>query len=103
MSLVSEIKCPHCGHWHPSTGMADARCAACGDYLEPERLAHEKEMKIAESKKGNYYLEVKDSDETITQIFKIFVNSARWTAYYMVMLFFVIMAGILFIVGIVTI
>lgn len=98
---VNEIKCPECGAWNQSTGMVDAKCTSCQEYLEPERVAHEEVKKIDEARRVNYYLEVKDSDETLTQIFKIWVNSIRWTAYYMVMLFFIFVASIIFIIGII--
>ena len=73
MSQVNEIKCPDCGAWNQSTGTVDAKCVSCGAYLEPERVAHAEEVKIAESRKGSYYLKINDNDETITQIFKIFM------------------------------
>lgn len=100
MSQTSEIKCPHCGKWSESTGNVDATCNACGHYIEPERHAHGEERKIAIAQQGNYYLVIKDSDETITEIFKMFINSIRWSAYYMVMLFFIIVGAMIFIFGI---
>jgi len=101
MSLVSEIKCPHCGAWNPSTGKVDAKCVKCGRYLEPERVAHDEEVKFAESQRQGYYLAISENDEQLTQIYKIFANAIRWSAYYSVMLFFLIMAAIIFIVGLI--
>ena len=98
---VNEIKCPECGAWNQSTGMVDAKCTSCHEYLEPERLAHAEDVKIAEARRSNYYLEVSENDETLTQIFKIWINSIRWTAYYTVMLFFIFVASIIFIIGII--
>jgi hypothetical protein len=103
MSQVNEIKCPDCGAWNQSTGVVDAKCVSCGAFLEPERVAHAEEVKLAEARKGSYYLVINENDETITQIFKIFINSVRWGAYYLVMLFFLIVAGALLIWGIVAI
>jgi hypothetical protein len=103
MSQVSEVKCPVCGQWNKSTGRVDETCKACGGYLEPERFAHNQEVKIAEAGNGNYYLTIKDTDETIVQIFKMFINSIRWSAYYVAMLFFIIMVIILAIFGLVAI
>ncbi len=103
MSQVNEIKCPHCGHWSQSTGNVDAKCPVCHELLEPERLAHEEEVKKAEARKKGYYLVINDSDETLTQIFKLFINSVRWSAYYMVMLFFIIIAVVMAIAGAVAI
>jgi hypothetical protein len=100
---VNEIKCPECGAWNQSTGMVDAKCTSCHEYLEPERVVHAEEMKIAEARRENYYLVVNDNDETLTQIFKIFVNSIRWSAYYMVMLFFIFVASIIFIIGLIAV
>jgi methionyl-tRNA synthetase len=101
MSLVNEIKCPHCEAWNQSTGMVDAKCANCSEYLEPARVEHEEEKRLAAARNENYYLKINDNDETLTQLFKIFVNSVRWSAYYAVMLFFIFVAGILLIVGII--
>lgn len=101
MSLVSEIKCPECGAWSPSTGMVDAKCVKCGAYLEPERVIHDEEVKLAESKRQGYYLNISENDEQLTQIYKIFANAIRWSAYYSVMLFFIAMAGIIFIIGLI--
>ena len=101
MSLVSEIKCPECGAWSPSTGMVDAKCVKCGAYLEPERVIHLEEVKLAESQRQGYYLTISENDEQLTQIYKIFANAIRWSAYYTVMLFFVIVAAVTFIIGLI--
>jgi hypothetical protein len=101
MSLVSEIKCPGCGAWSPSTGEVDAKCVKCGAYLEPERVAHVEEVKLAESQRVSYYLTISDNDEQLTQIYKLFVNAVRWSAYYSVMLFFLFIAAIIFIIGLI--
>jgi hypothetical protein len=101
MSLVSEIKCPECGAWNPSTGEVDAKCEKCGAYLEPERVTHYEEVKLAESKRQGYYLTISENDEQLTQIYKIFANAMRWSAYYTVMLFFIIAAAITFIIGLI--
>jgi hypothetical protein len=100
MSLVSEIKCPECGHWSQSTGKADAKCSNCGAHLEPERFSHETTTAFANANKKDDYFVVKDSDETITQIFKLFMNPLRWGSYYVALLFFILIAGMLAIFGI---
>ena len=101
MSLVSEIKCPHCGAWSPSTGMVDAKCVKCNSDLEPERKAHDEDVKFAEANRLGYYLTISENDEQLTQIYKIFVNAVRWSAYYSVMLFFIFVAAIIFIIGLI--
>lgn len=96
MSLASEIKCPHCGAWSQSTGMVDAKCPACGKYLEPELLLHEKEKKIVDdtNREKDFYV-LKDSDETIVQLYKMFVNSFRLGSYYTILLFFIFISVLL--------
>jgi predicted RNA-binding Zn-ribbon protein involved in translation (DUF1610 family) len=103
MSQLSEIKCPHCGKWSPWTNKVDDKCSSCGQYLEPGRVAHHAQQQVAEAQRKNYYMEIKESDETIVQLYKILVNSVRWGAYYVVMLFFVLAAVMLFIVGLIAI
>lgn len=103
MSQVSEIKCPGCGEWNTGTGKVDATCVKCNEYLEPELVTHEEEKKAAEAQKQNYYMVIKDTDETIVQIFKLFINSVRWGAYYVVMLFFIFITVLLVIVGVVAV
>jgi methionyl-tRNA synthetase len=103
MSQLSEIKCPHCEHWSVWTDKVDDKCTNCGEYLEPGRLAHREQMKVADAQRKNYYMEIKDTDETIVQLYKILINSVRWGAYYAVMLFFVFVAAILFVIGLIAI
>ena len=103
MSQLSEIKCPHCGKWSPWTNKVDDKCSSCGQYLEPDRVAHHEQQKVADAQRKNYYMDIKESDETIVQLYKIFINSVRFGAYYVVMLFFVIVAAMLFIVGLIAV
>jgi len=103
MSQVSEVKCPECGQWNKSTGKVDEKCAGCNEYLEPERFAHAEAVKISEAGNGSYYLTIRDTDETIVQIFKMFINSVRWGAYYIAMLFFVFIVLLLAIFGLVAV
>ena len=103
MSLVNEIKCTKCGHWNQSTGKTDARCVNCGEYLEPERFSHASEIALANANVKDDYFVVKDSDETITQIFKLFMNPLRWGSYYIALLFFILVAGMLIVFGLLSV
>lgn len=96
MSQVSEIKCPNCGEWSKSTDKVDEKCMNCGEYLEPERLSHESEKRLlaGADKTQSYYL-IKDSDETIVQLFKLFINSFMWGSYYTMLLFFIFITALL--------
>jgi predicted RNA-binding Zn-ribbon protein involved in translation (DUF1610 family) len=100
MSQVSEIKCPHCGEWSQWTGKVDAKCVSCGQYIEPVRFVHDSEKKLAEdtNKKKDFYV-LRDSDETITQLFKMFVNSFRFGSYYVMLLFVIFIAVLITIFG----
>jgi hypothetical protein len=64
-------------------------------------MAHDEDVKLAESHRQGYYLTINENDEQLTQIYKIFANAIRWSAYYSVMLFFIFMAGIIFIIGLI--
>jgi len=102
MSQVSEIKCPNCGEWNKWTDKVDDKCKACGEYLEPGRFVRAEEIKkIKAANKKNEYFVMKDSDETIVQLYKLFLNSILWGSYYVVMLFFIFIAGMLLIVGLI--
>lgn len=100
MSQVSEIKCPHCGKWGLWNGKVDQKCANCHGYLDPERFLHESEKKVAAdvATKEDFYT-LKDSDETIVQLYKMFVNSFRFGSYYTILLFFIVIAILLVIFG----
>jgi hypothetical protein len=100
MSQISEIKCPHCGKWNQWTGKVDAKCANCGEYIEPARFVHDSEKKLTEdtNKKKDFYV-LRDSDETITQLFKMFVNSFRFGSYYVMLLFVIFIAVLITIFG----
>jgi hypothetical protein len=99
MSLVSEIKCPNCGKWSTWTGKVDDTCAACGKHLEPQLFLRESERKLAAANNKEDYFVVKESDETITQLFKIFMNPLKWGSFYVALLFFILVAGVLMIFG----
>jgi hypothetical protein len=96
MSQVSEIKCPHCHEWVQGSGKVDDKCANCNGYLEPERFLHESEKRVTDdsNKKKDFYV-LKESDETIVQLFKMFVNSFRFGSYYTILLFFIFITVLL--------
>jgi hypothetical protein len=100
MSQVSEIKCPHCHEWVQWSGKVDDKCTNCNGYLEPERYRYESEKKLTEdtNKKKDFYV-LRDSDETITQLFKMFVNSFRMGSYYVMLLFVIFIAVLISIFG----
>jgi hypothetical protein len=100
MSQVSEIKCPHCGEWNQLSGNIDDKCTHCSKHLEPERFMHESEKRLTEdaNKKKDFYV-LRDSDETITQLYKMFVNSFRAGAYYVMLLFAIFIAVLITIFG----
>jgi len=100
MSQVSEIKCPHCGQWGQWNSKIDETCAHCTAYLDPVRLSQEKERVFYEqNRKKSDFLIVKESDETIVQIFKIFMTPIRTATYYGVGLIFVVVAILLVVFG----
>jgi hypothetical protein len=100
MSQVNEIKCPHCGEWNHWSGKVDDKCTYCSKHLEPERYLHESEKKLAEdtNKKKDFYV-LRDSDETVTQLYKMFVNSFRLGSYYVMLLFVIFIAVLITIFG----
>jgi hypothetical protein len=100
MSQINEIKCPACGQWGQWTGKIDEKCEHCGGLLNPERFLYVEESRINEEnqKKNDYFL-VKDSDETIVQLFKIFLNPVRWGAFYGGAFVFILVAIMLVVFG----
>jgi hypothetical protein len=100
MSQVSEIKCPHCHEWVQWGSKVDDKCANCSGYLEPERFRYESEKRLTEdiNKKKDFYV-LRDSDETITQLYKMFVNSFRLGSYYVMLLFAIFIAVLITIFG----
>jgi hypothetical protein len=100
MSQVSEIKCPHCNEWVQWSGKVDDKCVNCSEYLEPERFAYESEKRFTEdaNKKKDFYV-LRDSDETVTQLYKMFVNSFRVGSYYVMLLFVIFIAFLITIFG----
>jgi hypothetical protein len=102
MSQVSLIKCPHCVKWGQWTGKVDEKCQYCNEYLDPERLQYTTErVQYEENRKKSDFLVVKDSDETIVQIFKIFLTPIRTATYYGVGLIFLVVALMLVVFGLI--
>lgn len=102
MSQTSEIKCPECGQWSQWASKIDETCVHCGANLEPERLQYATErMHYEANRKKSDFLVVKDSDETIVEIFKIFLSPIRYATYYGVALIFVAVAIMLVVFGLI--
>lgn len=89
MSQVREIKCPHCGEWTMWAGKVDDRCLYCDGFLEPQRFSREVEKKVnLELLKENDYLFIKPSDGPFIRWIKKSLNSLRWVAFTLEILFF---------------
>jgi len=70
-------------------GLVDDRCLYCNGFLEPQRFSREVEKKVNdELLKENDYLFIKPADGKLTRWFKQSLNSVRWLAYYVQILFF---------------
>ncbi len=101
MSQLSIIKCPSCGQWSNRAGKDDDKCEKCGAYLEPERFLRSEEHRIEEDQRKDNYLVVKESDETIVQLGKLFINAMRWGSYFGAVLFFIAITVMLVIFGLI--
>ena len=100
MSQVSEIKCPHCGKWTMWKGQVDDRCLYCNEFLEPNRFSREIEDKIGgEVKKENDYFALSPADGPFKRSIKLLLNSFRWVAYYLPMIFFLFVTLIIVIIA----
>lgn len=99
MSNISEIKCPKCGQWNPWTDKEDDKCAGCGNYLEPDRHRHAEEVKVQDSKMN--YLVIKETDENLVQLGKIFINGLRWGSYLGAVVFFLFIAAMIVVFGLI--
>ncbi|HVS91390.1 MAG TPA: hypothetical protein VHE59_05110 [Mucilaginibacter sp.] len=96
MSKASEIKCPHCGEWTLWNGNVDDRCLYCGEFIEPKRFSREVEKRIVrEIKKENDYFVIKPGDNYTLRKAKGFMNSFRWTIYYLEIVFFAFISMLL--------
>ena len=83
MSLVREIKCPHCGEWTLWNGHVDDRCLYCAEFIEPKRFSREVEKKIRkEVAKEKDYFFIKPTDSYPKKKIKSLLNSTRWLVYY---------------------
>ncbi|HVV56507.1 MAG TPA: hypothetical protein VHC47_14325 [Mucilaginibacter sp.] len=101
MSL-NEIKCPHCGHWVTWHSHIDERCPNCGEYLEKDRFLHAQAKKAdEESKRASGYLVISESDDTIVQIFKEFVNWLRWGTFFGISVIYFVIAIAVVIYGLI--
>jgi hypothetical protein len=100
MSQIREIKCPQCGEWTMWQGEVDDRCLFCGGFLEPQRFSREIEKKISkELLKENDYFFIKPTDGPFKRRLKGFLGSFRWVAYYLQIIFFVIVTILLVILS----
>ena len=98
---VSEIKCPHCGEWTMWQDNVDDRCINCGGFLDSRRFSREVEKKINQDlKQEDDYFAIKPTDGSLTQIFKGFFNSLRWTAYYVQLVFFGLVTLLMFLLSV---
>ena len=103
MSQLNIVKCPKCEQWGNRAGKDDDKCEHCGEYLEPARFVHAEEVRVEEDKRKDNYLVLKDSDETIVQLGKLFVNAMRWGSYFGAVLFFIAITVMLVIFGLIAI
>jgi len=104
MSQVNEIKCPVCGKWSNGTGKIDEKCPHCNSRLNPARFQYEEERRMnTERIQGNSYLVMKDSDDTIVQMGKEFVNWIRWGTFYGLSVIYIFIALVLLVFGLVAI
>jgi predicted amidophosphoribosyltransferase len=102
MSQVSEIKCPVCEKWCNWTGKTDEKCPNCGELLDPEGFRYEEEKKILiEKSQYNRYLIIKDTDDTIVQMAKQFINWLKWTTFYGLSIVYVALGIIIVMFGLI--
>jgi hypothetical protein len=101
MSQVREIKCPHCGEWTLWQGDIDDRCLYCGEFLESRQFSREVEKKIRnEVLKENDYFFIKPEDGPVKRLLKRVLNSLRWWAFYLQIVFFIFVTLILVLISI---
>lgn len=102
MSQVNEIKCPVCGKWSNWTGKINETCPHCGAQLDPEhfKYAEETRMRTEQTKKGSYLI-IKDTDDTIVQMGKQFVNWLRWGTFYGIAVIYFFIAAMILIFGVI--
>jgi hypothetical protein len=102
MSQLNEIKCSHCGHWVVWNCKVDDKCSHCGHYLDEGRLIQFQQKQAAdEAKKNDDFFTVKDSDETLTQIYKTFLNIFRWGTFYGVPVIFIVVGAFVVVYGLI--
>jgi hypothetical protein len=81
----------------------DDRCLHCNEFLEPNRFSREIEEKIgSEVKKENDYFAMNPGDGFVLRSIKFLLNSIRWVAYYMPMIFFLFVTLIIVIIALFT-
>ena len=84
-------------------GQVDDRCLHCNEFLEPNRFSRELEEKISgEIKKENNYFSVDPGDGIFKRIIIFLLNPVRWLAYYMPMIFFLVVTLIIVIIALFT-
>jgi len=102
MSQINEIKCPVCGKWSNWTGKIDERCPHCNAHLDPVRFQYEEQRKInTEQTLKDSYLIIKDTDDTIVQTSKEFINLLRWTTFYGMSIIYFVIAAMIIIFGLI--
>ncbi|WP_448702871.1 hypothetical protein ACFGVR_11000 [Mucilaginibacter sp. AW1-3] len=102
MSQLSEIKCPVCGKWSNRTGKKDERCPHCNAQFDPEHVQYAEEQRTrTEQTKKNAYLVIKDTDDTIVQMGKQFLNWLGWGTFYGISVIYIFVAFMILIFGVV--
>lgn len=83
-------------------GDIDDRCLYCGEFLESRRFSREVERKIRnEVLKENDYLFIKPEDGPFKRLLKRMLNSLRWLAFYLQIVFFIFVTLILVLISLV--
>ncbi len=97
-----ETKCPVCGKWSSGTGKIGARCPHCDAQFDPMRVQYAEAKRLnAEMTVKDSYLIIKDSDDTIVQMSKEFINFIRWTTFYGISIVYFFIAAMIIIFGLV--
>jgi endogenous inhibitor of DNA gyrase (YacG/DUF329 family) len=100
MSQVKEIKCPVCAKWSNWTGKTDERCPHCGAQLDPAISQYAEEKRITKERiQEPSYLVIKDTDDTIVQMAKQFINWLKWTTFYGLSVIYLVIGVMIIIFG----
>jgi len=102
MSQITEIKCPVCGKWSSWTDKTAEKCPHCNAQFEPGRLQYAREKKLNDERAlKDSYLLINDSDDTIVEMSKEFLNFLRWTTFYGMTIIYIIIAAMIIIFGLI--